>query len=232
MKYQPLKPWLKGNGSVTPFNFYGEFVPSVEMGAFIALDEVVELHLAHTIDTGNLHDSWYSNQVYIEKACEITGIGEENDFDLDNEEKSWILDELGEPPENSYNLYFITIYDETNEKLVYIGKTDAKESRFVNGHKAALKLHNPMYKNYNKRVYFGTITFLSENSDYLPLEFIKPYKLAKKCLAEMEALLITYFNPELNERKEKYSKLENLVIHIQNFTGVSDYLQDYIVMGV
>ena len=121
-------------------------------------------------------------------------------------------------------IYFISIYDESNERIVYIGKTDAKGSRFANGHKAALKLHDPIYKDYYRRVYFGTITFLSESGDYLPLEFIRTYKLAKRYLTEMEALLITYFKPELNERKEKYSKLANLVIHVQNFTDVSDYL--------
>lgn len=232
MKFKPLKPWVKGNGSVTPCNFYGNLTPSVERGAFIALDEAIDLHIADSIDTGNLYDSWHANQNYIDMACAIANVGHDNDFDLDNEEKSWILDELGEPPDSSYNLYFITVYDESYEKIVYIGKTDAKKSRFTNGHKAALKLHNPVYRQYDKRVYFGTITFISNENDYLPLEFIKPYKQAKEYLSEMEALLITYFRPELNKRKEHYDKLTNLVIHIQNFSGESEFLHDYFVMGV
>lgn len=230
MKFKPLNSWVRGNESVTPYNFYENLIPSVEKGAFISIDEVIDLHLADKVDTGNLEDSWNANQSYIKNACEIANIGSENSFELDNEEKTWILDELGEPPESSYNLYFITIYDKTNEEIVYIGKTDAKKSRFANGHKAALRLHNPKFKKYDKRVYFGTITFLSDKNDYVPLELIKPYDLAKDYLSEMEALLITYFKPELNKRKEHYSMLENLNIHIQNFTEISDFLHDYIVM--
>ena len=53
--------------------------------------------------------------------------------------------------------------ERTEEKLVYIGKTDSKSSRFSNGHLVALKLHNPRYQKYYKRVYFGTIMFLNKN---------------------------------------------------------------------
>ena len=66
-----------------------------------------------------------------------------------------MLQEIGEPPFGCYNIYFITIYNEHEEKLVYIGKTDSKKSRFSNGHLAALKLHNPIYNGYNKRVYWN-----------------------------------------------------------------------------
>lgn len=230
MKLQPLKPWVIGNGSITPENFYGQLKPNFKMGAFIALDEAVDLYLANTIDTGNLQDSWDLNKEYIEKACEITGVDEENKFNLDNEEKQWILDELGEPPECCYNIYFITIYNETEERLVYIGKTDSKKGRFANGHLVALKLHNPKYNYYNKRIYFGTITFLSEMKEYVPLEFITPYDLAKKYLGEMEALLIDRLNPELNVRRERIWEMENLgVVHIQNFSDVTKFMHDYFV---
>ena len=113
---------------------------------------------------------------------------------------------------------------------MYIGKTDSKKGRFVNGHLAALKLHNPKYNCYNKRIYFGTITFLSEMKEYVPLEFIIPYDLAKKYLGEMEALLIDRLNPELNVRRERIGKMENLgVVHIQNFSDVTMFMHDYFV---
>lgn len=230
MKFQPLEPWIMGNGSITPENFYGKLKPDLKMGAYISLDKAVDLYLANTVDTGNLRDSWRLNKEYIEKVCKITGVDEENGFDLDNEEKRWILDELGEPPECCYNLYFITIYNEIEEKLVYVGKTDSKKSRFVNGHLAALKLHNPMYNVYNKRIYFGTIMFLSEMKEYVPLEFITPYNLAEKYLGEMEAFLIDRLNPELNVKSERIGEMEELgVVHIQNFSDVTMFIHDYFV---
>ena len=230
MKFQQLAPWIKGNGSITPENFYGNLRPDFKMGAYVSLDKAVDLYLANTIDTGNLRDSWDLNKEYIEKVCEITGVNEENSFDLDNEEKRWILDELGEPPECCYNLYFISIYNEVEEKLVYVGKTDSRKSRFVNGHLAALKLHHPKYIGYNKRIYYGTIMFLSKTKEYVPLEFITPYELAEKYLGEMEAFLIDRLKPELNVKNEQIGEMENLgVVHIQNFSNVSMFMHDYFI---
>ena len=231
MKFQPLKPWVKGNESVTPINFYGNLKPCFEMGAFIALDIAVDLYLANTIDTGNLFYSWHKNKEYIERACEIADVNEDNNYDLDHEEKAWILEELGEPPECCYNIYFKTVYDDTDEKLVYVGKTDSKKGRFVNGHLAALKLHSPKYNMLNKRIYFGTIIFLSKDKEYIPLEFIIPYRESNNFLCEMEALLISHFNPELNVKREHVGKMKRLTVHIQNFSDVSDFLDDYMVYG-
>ena len=61
----------------------------------------------------------------------LTGISKENGYDLDREEKWWVLQEIGEPPFGCYNIYFITIYNEKEEKLVYIGKTDSKKVDFL-----------------------------------------------------------------------------------------------------
>lgn len=221
MKFQPLMPWIKGNESVTPNNFYGKLKPCFEMGAFISLDIAVDLYLANTVDTGNLSDSWHKNKHYIERACEIANAGEDNGYDLDHEEKAWILEELGEPPECCYNLYFITISKGEDERIVYIGKTDSERSRFINGHVAALKLHDPKYNMFIKRIYFGTTTFLSSKKQYIPLEFVTPYSKAQKFLCEMEALLISHFNPELNIKSEQVGELQNLTVHIQNFSGIS-----------
>ena len=74
MRFQPLSPWIKGNQSVTPNNFYGNLKPCLEMGAFIALDMAVDLYMANTIETGNLYDSWTANKSYIEKACKIANV--------------------------------------------------------------------------------------------------------------------------------------------------------------
>ena len=54
MKNQPLKPWIKGNESITPNNFFSNALPNLEYGAWISLDIAVELYKANTIDTGYL----------------------------------------------------------------------------------------------------------------------------------------------------------------------------------
>ena len=54
MKNQPLKPWIKGNESITPNNFFQMHCPILEYGAWISLDIAVELYKANTIDTGYL----------------------------------------------------------------------------------------------------------------------------------------------------------------------------------
>ena len=126
---------------------------------------------------------------------------------LAEDEREEILEKLGEPPESSYNIYLITIYDDIGfEKVVYVGKTDGKKSRFQNGHLAALKLHNPKYKAYDKRVYFGTITFIADNEkqDYLPLECFSSKDDIKRFLSDVEKFLIRYFNCELNIQKPFY----------------------------
>lgn len=82
MKFQPLEPWIKGNKSITPINFYGNLKPSMEIGAFIGLDVCCDLYLANTIDTGNLQDSWMENKEYIENVCEITRTDVDCGYDL------------------------------------------------------------------------------------------------------------------------------------------------------
>lgn len=87
-----------------------------------------------------------------------------------------------------------------------------------------------MYNGYNKRIYFGTIMFLSEMKEYVPLEFITPYNLAEKYLGEMEAFLIDRLNPELNVKSERIGEMEELgVVHIQNFSDVTMFMHDNFV---
>lgn len=231
MRFQPLIPWLRGNESITAANFLANNEPCFESGGFIALDLVTELYLADTIDTSYLYESWNKNRKYIQDVYEFLDARKLKDIlYLDNEDKYSILEKLGEPPTCCYNLYFITIYNDHTEKLVYIGKTDSKTSRFANGHRAALKLHNPLYSEFKKRIYFGTLIFLSGDKNYIPLEFIDPFKKANKYLDDIEALLIEHFKPELNIKLEKRHYIEDLsVMHIQNLTDKSTFLNDYML---
>lgn len=202
MKYRALAPWVNGNESVTPEQYYSNNIPNFEQGIYISIDLADNFYNADKIQMGNLEESWQKTREYIEKACKIANLGKENGYDLDHEEKQWILDELGEPPESSYNIYFITIKNNEEESLVYIGISDTKLNRFRNGHKIALKLHNSKFYDYEKKIYFGTIMMIADNK-YLPLEFIRPLSIAKQYLKDIEAILIRCMNPSLNTRKEK-----------------------------
>lgn len=73
--------------------------------------------------------------------------------------------------------------------------------------------------------------FLSKDKQYIPLEFITLFGGAEKYLNEIEAFLISWFNPELNVKNEKIGKMKDLaIIHIQNFSEVSHFLHDYMVI--
>lgn len=228
MRKSMLEPWVRGNESITPKNFLFDNNPDFSKGAFIAFDECIDLYKANEFDSGNLETSWKETRDYVYKAMKLVDIDlNECELSLDNEEKAWILEELGEPPLGSYNIYIITIYNETEEKVVYIGKTDSKNSRFSNGHLAALKLNNPIYDSFKKRVYFGTIVLLNRHCNYLPLEYIEPLEKAKNILSSIEKLLINYFKPELN--KQNIHSAINLIettFHIQNFTGTQLFKGD------
>lgn len=228
---RPLSPWLhtKGNDSVTPKQFFSTGSPSFDLGAYVAINIVKPLHSADEVKNVSLEVSWAASSEYIEKAYLILGIDLNEDdpyFYLDNEEKRMIIDELGEPPIASYNLYFITINEDKNEKLVYIGKCASKTNRFVNGHFAMSKLHDPKYNGLTKKIYFGTVMFLDSNGDYLPLEFIHPLKDALGLLSKVENHFIYYFRPELNKTKGKSIDCQ---FHIQNFTDESNFLNDIFV---
>jgi len=231
MILRPLSPWLdtKGNDSVTPKQFFSTSSPSFELGAFVSIDIVKPLHSAEQVKNVSLEVSRTVSCEYIEKAYSILGIDLNEDntyFYLDNEEKRMIIDELGEPPIASYNLYFITINEGEDEKLVYIGKCASKTNRFVNGHYAMSKLHDPKYNGLTKKIYFGTVMFLDRNGDYLPLEFIHPFIAASSLLSKVENHFINYFTPELNKTK---GKSVDCVFHIQNFTEESNFLNDTFV---
>lgn len=236
MRESMLAPWLKGNESITPKNFYMDNKPNFELGAFLGIDEYIDLYKAYEFDSGNLEESWAKTREYIERTFSIINknLDEllENDevyMRLDNEQKDMILKELGNPPLCSYNIYIITIYNDTEEKIVYIGKTDSKKSRFQNGHLAALKLHNPKYEGYKKRVYFGTIVFLNK-SDYIPLEYIIPLEYARTLLSYTESILINYFKPELNTLLiDSKIDIPKIQFHIQNFTDTSPFLNNIFV---
>lgn len=225
-KFQTLKPWVKGNNSVTPAHFYRDYKIVFNNTIFIALDIKIPLYKANTVDTSNISSVRLKNTQYIKKALEMLDIDvDDTDCPLTDRQRKDVLDVCGEPPTSSYNLYFITIQKNDYEELVYIGKTDSKESRFKNGHLAALKLHDPKYSQYEKYVYFGTITFMTDLGEYLPLECICDTDWSAKLLDDLERVLITKLNPVLNTKHDdsRIIEKEKYVITIENMTG-SDFL--------
>lgn len=229
-KFQPLSPWLKGNCSITPSHFYTQYTPDLLKYLYLSLDVVVPLHEADTILTGNTNESWRLNREYIKKALKLLIIDEEDcDMELAEDEKEEVLEKLGEPPYSCYNLYFITIKNDTEERIVYVGQTNGQKSRFISGHHAALKLHAPQYNGYQKYVYFGTVTFKSTDEKYLPIECLETTGQIKHLLNDIERILIYAFEPELNTQKYKYNLINQPRLQIENHTGTSDFLDYYVI---
>lgn len=229
-KFQPLRAWLKGNCSITPSHFYAQYTPDLLGCLYLSLDIVVPLHEADTISTGNTNESWILNREYIKKALKILVIDEEDcDMELAEDEKEEVLEKLGDPPYSCYNLYFITIKNDTEERIVYIGQTNGKKSRFIGGHHAALKLHAPQYSGFQKYVYFGTVTFTSTDNHYLPMECLETTGQIKHLLNDIERILIYAFKPELNTQKYSYNFIRRPRLQIENHTGSSDFLDFYVI---
>ena len=221
-KFQTLKPWVKGNNSVTPAHFYRDYKIAFNNQIFVALDIKIPLYKANTVDTSNISSVRSKNIQYIEKALEMLDMDvDDTDCPLTARQKKDVLEVCGEPPTSSYNLYFITIQKDDYEQLVYIGKTDSQDSRFKNGHLAALKLHDPKYSQYEKYVYFGTITFMTNLNEYLPLECICDTDWSAYLLDDLERVLIRKLDPVLNTKHDesRIIEKEEYVICIENKTG-------------
>lgn len=229
-KFQPLKPWIKGNGSITPKHFYTQYTPDLLEHLYLSIDIVVPLHEADTVSTGNTKESWKLNREYIKKALKILAIDEEEcDMELAEDEKEEVLIKLGEPPYSCYNLYFITIKNNEEENIVYVGQTNGTKSRFIGGHHAALMLHAPKYSGYQKYVYFATATFTSTDKSYLPMECLETTGQIKHLINDIERILIYEFKPILNTQKHKYSFIKEPRLQIENHTGTSDFLDYYVI---
>ncbi|MEE8484598.1 MAG: hypothetical protein V3S46_08365 [Nitrospinota bacterium] len=126
----------------------------------------------------------------------------------------------------------VTVGEGKEERVVYIGKTSAKTPRFISGHYVSTKLHSPQYNGLAKWLYQGTVTLLDKKG-YLPLEWIHPLSSANNMLHSIEAQLIYEFKPELNRRqKNNYNASVPITLHIQNFSGTSNYLNDYFMYPI
>lgn len=207
-----------------------------EYGCFIGLDVCFPLHKVLEMEAQSLEDTWNEVNQYVANACNIITdeYGEELEIkedeklrDVDREIIYEIESRQKTPPTACYPLYFISVGDDTDEKLVYIGKTSAKTHRFSGGHSAALKLHAPKYEGLSKHIYFGTVVFLDHKKNNMPLEFIRPLKDAKSLLSNLEAGLIYNLKPELNTTylNKNYACFD-MIVNIENHSSRCNLLRN------
>ncbi len=225
--YKPLSSWVNRRNSL-PERFYNPSfvdVPKNDWAVWLSIEEVAPLYLAPKMNWLGLKESRDKTRKYLNEAGRI--ISGLEGGSLDNEEREWILDKLGEPPLPSLPIYLITCSDNEKEELVYVGKTKNK-SRFSGGHSAALKLHAPNYSIKEKKIYRSTVWFYI-NNEHISLDWIQPESLAIDLLDSIESHLIYSFQPVLNTAKKKkvYAKWD-FYIHIQNFLD-GQYLNDNFV---
>jgi hypothetical protein len=176
----------------------------------------------------SLKSSWQATEQYINQAFKLTQTDASNL--LDHEEAEMILAELGVPPRYCYPLYIFTVGSGASEIAVYVGKTSTTHGRFNKGHQVCTRLHEPQYHGLDKRLYLGHIVHLNRERDYLPIEWIYPDSLAEEILNSFEAKLIFELQPELNDLLKKSDKSTfNTLIHIQNFTNETHFLDNYFI---
>lgn len=191
--------WLQRRSPLMGFELQNR-VPQQDSTCWVSLNASALLHQAGTIHAQSLRDSWSAVQEYMTSALALLGA---DGPDWLSREDAWdIEDELGAPPFVANPIYFMSVKDQLGEKLVYVGKTSSKRSRFSGGHAAITKLHNPKYEGFEKRIYIASLMFY-DDFDYLPIEYIRNLGSAEKLLSSIEAQLIYDFQPELNTSHKK-----------------------------
>lgn len=136
---------------------------------------------------------------------------------------------IGEPPGPAWPLYVITVGNYPDEKIVYIGKTNAQTHRFVTGHSAITALHAPKYDGMAKRLYLATVTLMSDEGNYVPLEWLYPKGLRDAIWSDIGAQLIYHFQPELNRKlKDKDHSKNPVGIAFHNYSGTKSFDAEFI----
>lgn len=163
----------------------------------------VPLYQAHQLEAEPFEKARIRAWNYLQSMCEILDV---NPVSRDPSERRWVTSEetahilrtLGPPPPLCSPIYLISVGDDRDERLVYIGKMSSRTPRFRNGHPAISKLHAPQYEAKIKRLYMCTVIFRAKDFSVSPIEFLRPTSRADAVLASLEAQLIHYFKPELN----------------------------------
>lgn len=227
MMHSPLKGWI-GREHPLPRRFYeSDYEDTVceEWSVFVCPEETASLFQANSMNWQSLNESIRITADYLDSAGKLIS-GLEGAW-LDNEERDLILTKLGRPPIPCLPIYLITCGDGNSEELVYIGMTKS-DSRFTNGHAAALKLHDPNFDGRKKSIYRCSIWFYFDD-EYIAIDWIRPAHLSLALIDSIESQLIFAFQPTLNTSKKKkcYAKWK-FVIYMQNFLK-GGFLNDHFV---
>jgi len=226
--YSPLGTWLRGREVLPPFLDLKNLSPSFEFGGFLGIEKSIVAFQSFRAQPQCLLLSWQRTHKYLSDA--LTLLGEEIPPNLDKEESFWILNRLGFPPPACLPIYFFTSKDSTTEEIVYLGQTSSKTGRFKNGHLACTKLLSPEFNEKEKLLYFCSVTLLTEDKKYLPLEWVSSSDDAKEILNSIEAQLICHFKPKLNVRFPEWVNVRfPISFHIQNFSKCPQFLNDEII---
>jgi hypothetical protein len=108
-------------------------------------------------------------------------------------------------PECSSPIYIITIAEGREgeeEEIVYIGQTTGKSHRFKNGHKVALKLLEPRYNSFVKKIYICSPFVVKEMGPqcaYLSVDSIQSLEIAQRVINSIETSLIRDVQPKFND---------------------------------
>lgn len=186
------------------------------------------------MEAQSLEVTWNEIHDYVANAFRIITDDYGEDLGIEEVEKLRDVDreiiheieyQLKRPPTACYPIYFISVGNGKDERLIYIGKTSSKNHRFSGGHSAALKLHAPEYEGLSKQIYFGTVAYLDHDKNYIPLEFIQPFEDAKNLLRSLEAGLIYDLKPELNSDYLNNNRAcFDMLVNIENHTSSSNFL--------
>lgn len=221
--FRPLTAWVHGESFFMKGFEYYELDVHVPEQMFVALDTFFEIHEAPQTPLKTLEQSWLDTKTYVSRVCQLVGRGRPGRA-LSKDERASVIATLGEPPGPAWPLYFFTVGDLAEERIVYIGKTNAKTHRFYSGHSAITALHRPEYRGLRTRLYLATVTIYSDEDHYIPLEWVHPDALRNTLWSDAEAQLIYYFQPELNtELKAADASKMPTQITLHNYAGTNNF---------
>ena len=212
----PLYGWLSGQAYLkSPFHMLNE--PYSVKEAWIAFDIAVQLHEAPTLDLVTFEEAWRKTYDYLAAACKILELNRPGR--ISPEQGELVRSQLGDPPIASVGIYMMSVakQDGSQERCVYVGKTNASTHRFRSGHAAITKLHAPQYDGLRKTLYVGSLAFEDDDDHTFWVEWTHPAERRLVLMSVVEDTLISWLKPELNEKNLKGSPLAGkIVVRVQN----------------
>ncbi|AYY80274.1 hypothetical protein [Proteus vulgaris] len=224
--YIPLQAWVEGRKFLSRrfFDQNNIDTPSSNWETWLSIQECCALYQVNSLNWVGLHEARKKTESFLENVKkEFNG---NLPFFIHEKDREIIEKKIGAPPNPSLPIYLISCsaMDDTNEHIVYVGKT-VNSKRFIGGHSAALKLLAPKYNNMKKRIYRATPWFY-DGKDYISLDWINTTSLAIELLDFIESHLIYNLQPELNTSKKKNEDTRySFYLHIQNFLSTG-FLND------